>query len=475
MKRLLLLILSLTLMTAVPAQQRKAGQKTATTTKKTTANKKTSGKKTVSQKTTDKKNAQKAQQKKGKETIKGLQGQRAQLQKRRQEQENKRKEVIRNVQKGMENLLILNGEIAQKQRTIDTIRTSINQLEQNIGELNAQLKTLKQELEERRQRYMKSMRYMRRNRSAQSRLLFIFSAEDFNQMYRRMRFMDEYADYQKAQGEAIMSKQEQVTRKQEELTESHRQMTALLRRGEREQQALEHKQDEQQTQVNTLRKEQKTIEAVIAQQQKEEAALDARIERLIAEEAARARAAAEAEAKRRAAEEARRKDEAARQPSSRTSRPSRPSVSDYAPPSADRRLTGSFASNKGQLPMPITGAYKIVRGFGQYTVEGLRNVRLNSSGIHLKGQTGAKARCVFDGVVSGVFAASNAGSYVVMVRHGDYISVYCNLTSVNVQKGQQVKGSQTLGALGDDGTMQFQLRMLHNWNDPLNPMRWLRR
>ena len=114
--------------------------------------------------------------------------------------------------------------------------------------------------------------------------------------------------------------------------------------------------------------------------------------------------------------------------------------------------------------MPITGPYRIVSHFGQYNVEGLSNVTLDNKGINIKGHPGAQARSIFDGEVSAVF--SFGGTMVVMVRHGSYISVYCNLASVNVHKGQ------ALGRVGQDDILQFQLR---RETAKLNPESWLGR
>jgi septal ring factor EnvC (AmiA/AmiB activator) len=140
-------------------------------------------------------------------------------------------------------------------------------------------------------------------------------------------------------------------------------------------------------------------------------------------------------------------------------------------PSEDTRISGNFESNRGRLPIPVTGGYKIVNRFGQYAVEGLKgNVTLDNKGINIKGQPGAQARSVFDGEVSAVFGY--AGSMVVIIRHGSYLSVYTNLSSVSVSRGQHVSTRQTLGRIGGDGIMQFQLR---NWSQLLNPMRWLGR
>ena len=138
--------------------------------------------------------------------------------------------------------------------------------------------------------------------------------------------------------------------------------------------------------------------------------------------------------------------------------------------SEDVRISGKFENNRGRLPIPITGPYRIVSHFGQYNVEGLPNVRLDNKGINIRGEAGAQARSIFDGEVSRVF--SFGGSMVVMVRHGSYISVYCNLASVNVHTGQKVSTRQTLGRIGQDNILQFQLR---RETAKLNPESWLGR
>ena len=120
--------------------------------------------------------------------------------------------------------------------------------------------------------------------------------------------------------------------------------------------------------------------------------------------------------------------------------------------------------------MPITGPYRIVSHFGQYNVEGLKGVTLDNKGINLKGQAGAKARSIFDGEVSAVFGFGN--TKVVMVRHGSYISVYCNLASVSVSRGQKVSTRQVLGSLTSENILQFQLR---RETSKLNPEKWLGR
>ncbi len=475
----------------------------------------------------------------GTTSIKGLKNQSAQIKRNIKAQEERLRTNERDVKRRLQDLMVINTEIADKRRTIDTIRNDITRLDGSIGELNGQLEVLRAELEDRKEKFVKSMRYMHHNSSIQNQLMFIFSAKNFTQMFRRLRFVREYASYQRAQGEMVKAKQAEITRKHTELTAAKQHKSTLLSKGEREQRNLEGKQTEQEKVVTSLKKQQKTIQSIIAQQRKKDEQINAQIDRLVAIEVekARARAAAEARkkaeaeaARKRAAELARKKAEAeaaarenerriaeAREREERAKAAARAAAgkdmaerkeaeralkeaekaraaaerkaeSDanrhareveevrkestlvYNLDSEDRRISGSFESNRGRLPMPITGSYRIVSHFGQYNVEGLANVRLDNKGINILGQPGSKARSIFDGEVSAVF--SLGGTTGVMVRHGSYISVYCNLSSVSVHRGQKVSARQVLGSVGQDNVLQFQLR---REKAKLNPEAWLGR
>ena len=273
MKRLQLLIIILFAFALTSsAQTRKPARKKASIS--TTAKKKrqTSTKKKTKTNTADYETA----------SIKGLKNERAQIKKQIAAHQQKLRKNERDVKERLKNLMVINSEIADKRRTIDTIRRDITHLDGNITKLNSQLDVLGKELNDRKQKYVKSMRYMHRNRSIQSQLMFIFSAKNFSQMYRRMRFMREYASYQRAQGEEVKTKQAEVTEKHQQLTATKKQKSNLLYKGEQERRSLEGKQVEQQNVVNTLQKQQKTIQGIIAEQQKRDAAINAQIDRLVA-------------------------------------------------------------------------------------------------------------------------------------------------------------------------------------------------
>ena len=201
MKRTVLILLTLLLTLGASAQKKTTVRPQRTPQKKTTApQKKPAGKKKADRKTAVYTNA----------SIKGLQGQRAQIRKKIKEQEQALRKNQADVKQRLDNLLTLNAQIDQRQKHIEGIESDINHINGNINILEAQLKTLEQQLSDRKSKYVKSMRYMARHRTVQDRLMFIFSAKSFAQMYRRMRFVREYADYQKAQGEMVKVKQMQV-------------------------------------------------------------------------------------------------------------------------------------------------------------------------------------------------------------------------------------------------------------------------
>ena len=537
-KQLLALLLVVFTMSLSAQTRRKATNSRQTTTKKVTTNNKkrtTTPKRPAGKKTTTKGKAPSYST----PAIKGLQAERNQIQQKIRQQEQALRANQADVKKRLQDLLVLNTQIDERQKNIEGIQKDIHGIDNNIGILTVQLQNLQSQLDQHKEKYIKSLQYSAKHHNVQENMMFIFSAESLTQLYRRMRFVKEYAAYQKAQGDIIKMKQQQIGEKNQQLKVVKGQKNTLLYKGQQEKKALEGQQGEQKKVVASLQQQQKTIQSVIAEQRQKDAELNKKIDALIAEEVAKARARAAAEAKRRAeaaaeakrkaeelarkkaaaeaaarenarriaeakareerlkaearaaeraadaakrkeAEQLAREAEAARVATERKAQAeeernqrdisnARKSVEDaQRMNSVDRMMSGGFEANKGRLPMPITGSYRIVSHFGQYNVEGLKNVTLDNKGINILGSSGCQARAIYDGEVSAVFGFS--GSMVVMVRHGAYISVYCNLRSVNVSKGQKVSTRQTLGTVGADNILQFQLR---RETAKLNPEAWL--
>ena len=281
-KFFLLLMFGIVLSSAAQKPQTRASSRPKTQKTQSSQKPKTSQKTQSSQKSKPSQKSQKSQKTQKKPTQKQqLQAQQQQLKKNIAANKRQKAELEQKVKKQLEEAFILGTEIDEQKRVIDTIRVSLDSLEQQIVHLNAEKKKLEGELRDRQARYASSVRYMHRNRKMQSRMMFVLSAKNINQMYRRTRFMNEYSTYQRAQGEAVKQKQAQVDQKQQEITQVRDARKAMLAREEKERQTLQKQQDQKQQMAKELQKQQRTVTALIDQQQKEEAKINAEIDRII--------------------------------------------------------------------------------------------------------------------------------------------------------------------------------------------------
>lgn len=402
--------------------------------------------------------------------IKELESRRNELQQQIAESESLLRSTKKDVKSQLDNLALLNGQIADRKKYLNAIEKDVKSLNNEINSLHRQLNGLQKELKDKKQKYEASVQYMYRNKSVHEKLMFIFSAENLAQTYRRMRYVQEYGNYQRLQAVEIERKQKQVEAKKAELETTRSAKEKLLKQGEAEKKKLEKQEKDRQTILNGLKRKERGIQDEIRKKKKTAQQLNAQIDRLIEQEIEKARKRAEAEAKKKGGTTDSGKNEKAK--SADTIKKGK--VEKFNLNTEDRQLSGSFERNRGILPMPITGPYVIVSHYGQYKVDGLKNVKLDNKGIDIKGKAGAKARAIFDGEVSAIFKYNGLNN--VLVRHGNYISVYCNLSTVSVSKGSKVKTRTELGTIHQDASgnavLHFQLR---KETTKLNPEQWLGR
>lgn len=386
----------------------------------------------------------------------------------------------------------LEEQIEGRLRYIHRLETDIDSMQSQIDRLTLELKQLNMQVADKRDKYVQSLRAARNSQNLKNPVMFIFSAKSFPQIYRRMRYAKEFAALQKNLGLQLMSKQNEARDKQNELLDTKQQMSVAVQEVIRERKQLSAQHAVVQANARELRKQEKEIEKQVAEQQKQLTALNKKIDELVAYEIEQARKRAEAEAKRkREAEEraAKAREEAAK--SSKTKKGTKDTKSDKDKgktksdsdsktsktatrwlTAEDRQLNGNLEQNKGRLPVPITGPYRIERRFGLNRISS--TVVLDNKGVNYMGQAGAHARSIFDGEVSAVFQLGSLKN--VLVRHGSYISVYCNLSSTIVARGQKVKARDILGTVAADESgnyiLHFQLR---KETAKLNPEAWIGR
>lgn len=453
--------------------------------------------------------------------IKQLKNKQIELKKQISAKESMLKSTKKDVGSQLKHLATINGQIEERQRYIFSINKDVNTLNGTATTLKSQLAILERDLQNKKRKYASSVQYLYRNRTIQEKLMFIFSARTLAQTYRRLRYMREYATYQRIQGEDIMRRQAQITHKRKEILNVKSAKETMLHARESEKAILVTQQQSKQAVVADLQKKQKSLQGELSKKRREANQLNSRIDKLIAAEIEKARKRAEEEARREAARvaaenrriaaaEARKKKaaeeeaakEAAREKNKENATNSKSSHSKkkkdanladnssrtvvstkksapretYSMSSEDRAMANSFAGSRGRLPMPITGSYMVISHYGQYAVEGMKNVKLDNKGIDIQGHPGAQARAVYNGKVVAVFPLN--GLFNILIRHGDYISVYCNLSSACVGTGQNVSTRQIIGQVFSDKSdngrtvLHFQLR---REKEKLNPEAWLSR
>ena len=378
-------------------------------------------------------------------------------------------ETSKSAKNSLNRLNLLSKQIQSRKQVIGLLNQELDAIEKDILGLQADIRLLKSQLSQKQANYGKSMRGMYKRRSAQDKLLFILSAENFGQSLRRMRYLREYAGWQKRQAEEIIAKQQEIAAKQRAMEKTRAEKRALLDVRQTESKKLQTEEADQQAEVKELNKKQSSLKAELKKKRRQAEALNRQIEKQIAEEIARAEAAAKA-AREKAAKGKKQEGNAAN--GSKEERVAA-TKGGYAMTKAERQLSDNFGNNRGRLPYPVTGRHTVVATFGEQQHAQLKYVRTSNSGIDIQSDPGADARAVFNGVVTRVFVIPGYNNSVI-VRHGNYLTVYSNLSQVYVKAGDSVATRQSIGKIYSDpeeGTvLHFQL-----WKEKtkLNPLPWL--
>lgn len=384
-------------------------------------------------------------------------------------------ETKKSAQNSLTRLNLLSQQILQRKKVISLLNQEIATIDRDIIELRDELIALEGELGNKRVNYGKSIQNIQRKNTSQDKLLFILSADNFSQSLRRMRYLREYADWQKQQANEIVEKQREVGEKREELEKTRVEKQSLLKTREEENSNLQTEEATQRREVEELNKRQKQLQADLKKKQRQADALSRQIEKQIAEEIARAEAEAKAAREREQSERERALAEGKKAPEPKEDIRKAATKGGYAMNKEERKLSDDFVKNKGRLPYPVTGQYSVVSTFGVQKHPELKYVETENNGIDIQTTAGSEARSIFNGVVTSVFAVAGYNNSVI-VRHGNYLTVYSNLIEVYVKKDEKVTTNQPLGKIytdvdnGNTTILHFELR---KERDKQNPLSWL--
>lgn len=360
----------------------------------------------------------------------------------------------------------LNAQINLRVKKISNINSEMALIEKQINKNTSTIRSLQAELAKLKKGYASMVQFAFRNQSAYNKLMFLFASNDFNQAYKRLKYLQQFSDSRKKQAQEIESTQKSIEQKIAELAANRKEKVALLTDQEKEKKTLDGQKTVKSRALNDLTQKEKEYKQELNKKQQEDARLTRAIQAAIRREIEEARRIAEEEARRRAAEEAK-KNPNAKTPE-KTAKTSDKEALLSTPEAA--KLAADFTGNRGKLPWPVASG-SITQGYGQYTYG--KGVKVSNNGLNIRTAAGAAVRAVFDGVVSRVIQMQN--QYVVIIRHGNYFTVYQNLKSVSVSKNQKVTVKQSIGAVAVDPTEGTSDLHFEIWQgtSPINPSSWL--
>ena len=373
--------------------------------------------------------------------IENMRKQRAEMEEQIANQEKILTSTESNISNQISNLNIITAKLKERTKVLDKTRTEIRSLDREGTRLEKEIAQLEKEHEQCKERYADACRFYQNQNASFNPLTFILATESFREMSRRARYVSEYSNSLKEMADEISQKKDTLQDRKAQIELVRKEKLELQKVQQKNEEELSKEEKQQKALVKQLQNKRSTLKKEIAAKQKKMNELSKEIDRQI--------------------------QLAIKEEQDRNRQKNMPQE--------DIKLSGSFESNKGKLPIPITGPYLVVGEYGVQNVAGMKDVKQNNLGIDIQGQDGAQARAVFDGTVSSIFQQGK-GQIGVLIRHGSYISVYCNLSETRLKKGDKVKTSDIVGNIqtSEDGTpiLHFQL---HKESTRLNPSDWLRR
>jgi septal ring factor EnvC (AmiA/AmiB activator) len=400
-----------------------------------------------------------------------LEQRKAQIQKEIRDNEKLLQSVKSKEKSAMNVFMIQKNKIRLKETLINTTEKQakflandmyINQMK--INKLNKELAVLKED-------YAKMIVKSYKSRSEQSRAMFILSSDNFLQAYKRAQYLKQYTSFRKNQGEEIKSKSVELVNFNNKLNIQKVAKRKLIVENEKEKVGLIKEKQEQEKLVNSIKKDKNRIVSDIRKKQRESKTIDKQIDRLIRE--------AIAEANRKAALE---KAKARALANNSKASPKEVAAAVAKEPVSSSRIeltpeakliADNFRANRGSLPWPVEKGF-ISLGYGDQAHPIYSTLVIHNSGVEITTNEGATARAVFGGEVASVMVLSPVNR-AVMVQHGDYFTIYQNLSSVSVNKGDKISIKQALGRVrtnGDTGKTVIKFLLLQN-TTYTNPQAWL--
>jgi len=347
-------------------------------------------------------------------------------------------------------LKALNKKIQERTKLINNINTQLGMISTQINKTQDSIHVMQHQVDSMKLQYASIVRNLYREHDNLDKMVLLFDTPSYNKSFLRLKYFTAYSRYRRHQANLIKGKQEELELVSNKLERQRDEQASLLAQEKKNKAELTQEQALKQKNLNTSKQQEKNLNQQISKKEKQKRDLDAQIKKIIAEEVAKAN----------------KKPGGSKTSTSSSSSSSSSSASS----SADVALTSDFAGNRGRLSWPVY--YKrVIREFGRYTHES-GGVNMNN-GIDLETAAGATVSCIFNGTATRVFTAPN-GTKCIIVRHGDYMTVYAGLGTVSIKEGAKVSTKQTIGTVANvDGHGEFSFQIWKE-REAQNPRNWLR-
>lgn len=338
-------------------------------------------------------------------------------------------------------IVLLNKKINQREELITSIKDEIYLIDEKIEENQDLVTAMQNDIVRLKEEYSKMVVQAYKTRNVSSKLMYIFASEDFGQAYRRLKYLQQLSDYRKRQAQAIILTQSSLERKRLALEEQRKEKNSVLNSQNQEKLTLNRERQEKESELKKLSSKEVQYKKELAAAEKSANELKNLIKKAIEREIA------------------------ARNEVAGTT------GSTYNLTPEARELGNNFVANKGKLPWPVDKG-EITAYFGEQPHPFLKGITVKNNGISISTTGNSRARAVYDGEVSKIIILPGAGK-VVMVRHGEYISIYTNLKETFVNTGDKVKTKEEIGVIiSDKGKTEFEFQLWKGTN-LMDPSYWI--
>lgn len=382
------------------------------------------------------------------------------------------KKTEKNQKASLQQIAVLRQQISNREKLITTLNGEILQMEEMQENNEKEILTLQKKLVYMKADYAQVVYNAYRNRNLMDKVTFILAADNFSQMFRRLRFYTIFSSNVRRQAAKISQTQQDLKQKNEEIVVLKDEKQNLVTGKESEIKKLESDRKQKTKNAEQLKKQSQQLAAQLKEKQRKRKDLDAAIQKAIKAEIAAANAKRAASASKSTSTKSSGSSTASNAKSGSTSSTATRSTATISLTPEEQTLNTSFVNNKGSLPWPVAKGAKVGE-FGNYAHPDVPSVMIENRGIDIMTDAGAPVRAIFQGEVTTVMDVM--GTKVVIIRHGEYVSVYQNLASVNVKKGSKVTTKQTIGTVAKNSTTNTYELHFEIWkNDSyLNPNSWL--